>query len=81
MLREVGVLLLGHGAHIPSHVLDALHAMPQIAAQAVADADEREDGDHGSHRVCLVAAVEAGQPGTGRVETDQPRCCTLSGRV
>ena len=53
---------LRHVAHVPTHVFDALHAVPQVAHEAVTVPYEREDRDHRRHRVRWIASVKAGQP-------------------
>ena len=53
---------LRHVAHVPTHVFDALHAVPQVAHEAVTVPYEREDRDHRRHRVRWIGSVKAGQP-------------------
>ena len=57
---------LRHVANVPTHVLDALHAVPQVAHEAVTVPYEREDRDHRRHRVRLIRRVKAGQPAAWR---------------
>ena len=74
---------LRHVANVPTHVFDALHAVPQVAHETVAVPYEREDRDHRRHRVCLIVRVKAGQPaawrGRGRewagVSPHEPHSC------
>ena len=57
---------LRHVANVPTHVFDALHAVPQVAHETVAVPYEREDRDHRRHRVRLIRRVKARQPAAWR---------------